>query len=97
MPDPEKTLRTGAIPVRERLTIDEQWKSYEKRCVPENAHEIQRVECKRAFYGGASVLFTTLTTGLDGGADATELDVQYIDKLHLELIDFHRAVIEGKA
>lgn len=94
MPDPE-TTRPGAIPLRERPTLAEEWQSYSDRIVPKDAHEIQRIETKRAFYAGATRMFMVMTEGLDGGDDATELDIQYMDRLHMELIQFQRDVASG--
>ena len=39
-------------------TIFEEWHSYERDVVPANAPNVQREECRRAFYAGAMASFT---------------------------------------
>ena len=35
------------------MTAAELWESYETEVLPKDAPDVQRVECKRAFYAGA--------------------------------------------
>jgi hypothetical protein len=41
-------------------TIGEHWASYLAEVVPAGASDVQREECKRAFYGGAQAMFACM-------------------------------------
>ena len=37
------------------------WQAYQRECIPWNAPAVQHEECRRAFYGGAAIIFGILT------------------------------------
>lgn len=83
-------LNDGVMPVRERLTFADEWQEFQRAILPLECSLTQRVETKRAFYAGARV-FMRLTMGnLDADHEPTELDVQYMDALNNELLQFAR-------
>ncbi len=87
--------REGAIPLRERRTVAEEWKEFRK-LIPEYAPDVQVTEMRRAFYCGATAVFG-LMTDLDSGSDATDLDLEYYVSLEKELEDFQEAIARGEA
>jgi hypothetical protein len=92
----DEKLREGAIPLRERRTLDEEWRDFDRQCIPPTAPELQRVEMKRAWYAGAATFFS-LAGDLDSEPDATELDLAYVTSLENEIKAFAIALSEGRA
>lgn len=90
-------IKPGAIPLRERRTLGDEWEDFEKRIIPKTAGPIQRQEMKRAFYGGAGTMFGLLSTGFDKDEDPTEIDLDYMTNIHNELRVFQRDIEEGRA
>lgn len=84
----------GAIPLRERRTLADEWKEFGVQVVPNGAPDVQRVEMQKAFYAGATIMFSLLTGGLDPHAEPTELDVAYVESLHQELQAFVKSLQE---
>jgi biotin synthase-like enzyme len=62
-----------------------------------NAPQIQRQEMRRAFYAGASALFTIMTTQMTEGDEPQEADMNMMDDIHQELNDFSDAIGAGRA
>jgi hypothetical protein len=95
-PDP---LPRGAIPLRERLTLFEQWQAFVKDIGLDHPRvtELQRREMRRAFYSGAATFFSLLISDTDGGVEASELDVAYVESLFQELQHFKRMIARGEA
>jgi hypothetical protein len=77
--------------------MEKQWQMFEKMVLPENCDAIQRQEMRRAFYAGASALFSGVLAALSGGDEATPADMQIVEDLHNELRQFGQAVVEGRA
>jgi hypothetical protein len=88
---------TGAIPLRERLTLGDQWADFERRVLPASVGKIQRQEMRRAWYAGAATLFSLMAGGLDADHEPTDLDVAYLDSLNGELAAFAESVRAGRA
>lgn len=94
------TIKKGAIPLRERLTVDDEWRSFKDAIGLDTmgAGEAQKIETRRAFMAGARSMFALLTGGFDhGDQEPTELDLQYVTMLNQELDFFKRLVERGKA
>lgn len=89
--------KAGEIPLRERLSLADEWASYAADVMPANAPEVQRVETRRAFYAGAGAMFGCMTGGLDANHEPTDLDVAYIESIHQELKQFSRDIAKGTA
>lgn len=65
--------------------IEDAWLSYLRQVLPENAPEVQVIECRRAFYGGAATLFGSIMRSLSPGNGVTENDLQVMFDLEAEL------------
>lgn len=75
------------------------WERYEKLAVPAGASDLQRKETRQAFYAGAAVLFQTLMTALDPGAEETPEDMTRMLDLQAEVDEFGQeldAAVLGK-
>lgn len=92
----EKTQPEGAIPLRERRALSEEWKEF-TRVIPDGAPEMQVVEMRRAFYSGAASLFGLIAGGLDADHEPTDLDVAYLESINEELATFARDLERGAA
>jgi hypothetical protein len=67
-------------------TIREEWEQYERAVVPQNASPVQRVECRKAFYGGILVVMTRLIRLVDSNSSKETLDM--IESMTIELATF---------
>lgn len=68
--------------------IEKWWLSY-KAVLPKNASQVQISETRQAFYAGAAILFTDLTTsGLDEGDDPTDDDLAKMQGIQDEIDAF---------
>lgn len=77
--------------------LNAEWRSYAEKVLPPGAPAVQRVECRRAFYGGAMSMFFAITDGLTAGDEITDADLARIEKLHDELKKFSDACGENRA
>lgn len=77
----------------EPITMEGLWSSYAREVLPADAPEVQRVECRRAFYAGAKAFEYALSEPPDelGGA------VAQIAGLIDELEAFAGDVREGRS
>lgn len=87
----------GAIPLRERRTLADEWAEFSRAVMPKDAPEMQRVEMRRAWYAGAAAMFGLMTGGLDADHEPTDLDVAYVESLAQEIEAFSREIARGKA
>lgn len=89
--EPVAGLQVGAIPLRERRTLADEWKEF-ARTIPVGAPEVQRAEMQKAFYGGAVVMLSLLSNGLDANSEPTDLDVAYVESVSQELQAFVKSL-----
>lgn len=82
--------------MREKL-LAKQWEIYRKRVIPENAHAIQVIESRRAFYAGAECLMVAVMQNLSDGSETTEADLAVMESIDAELKQFVRDVQAGVA
>ncbi len=68
--------------------IKDGWDSYQEMVVPIDAPDVQIAETKQAFYSGAAILFHTIMLGLEGGDEATDADMQWMQDLQNEIDAF---------
>lgn len=68
--------------------IEGGWKAYELVSGLKNASEVQRNECRKAFFLGAQHLFSSIIGMLSPDNEPTESDMQRMDKLDAELRKF---------
>lgn len=69
-------------------TIGEAWASYVAEVVPAAASEVQREECKRAFYAGAQGMYTAIMEAVEGEDEAT--NEARLVSLRREMLDWLR-------
>jgi hypothetical protein len=86
--------RTGGRPV---FTLAASWASFEAGALPVMVGDVQRREMRRAFYAGAAGMLGTIMDMLDPGDDATEADLDNMDKLHAEIVRFGEDMEAGRA
>lgn len=82
---------------KKRKLLAEQWKSYAKSVLPVDCSIVQRTETRRAFYAGALEVFIGIMAALTPTGDAKEGDVQMLQDIHDELLEFGKDVKEGQA
>lgn len=75
--------------------IDTAWRSYAEQVIPMNAPDIQRQECRRAFYAGAASVFSGIMTMLDPGAEPTDADLEKMSALEDELNQYAKSLAAG--
>jgi hypothetical protein len=64
--------------------IEEAWKDYEAKVIPPTASVVQRTECRRAFWAGATTCFFGVLRRLDEGQEPTEADLKFMDGVKAE-------------
>lgn len=77
------------------MTIAEQWQEFSKIIELEEAHILQQIEMKRAFYAGNVCMLDIFMDLIQ--QDPPETARETIQQLHEELGDFAEAVLEGRA
>lgn len=80
-----------------RKSLAGEWADFAAKIIPANASDVQRVECRRAFYAGAQSMFVCVTGQLDAGTEPTDADMIYMDSLQAELKDFCDDIVAGRA
>lgn len=77
--------------------IAEAWRDFEIQVIPLNAPEIQRTECRRAFYAGAIAMFGGIVNMLEPGQEATEADLKKMDAIQAEINQYSGDLKAGRA
>lgn len=78
----------GQIPLRERRSLADEWNEFERAIGLRGCSDVQRIEMRRAFYGGAITMYNLAMTGLDEGSEPTELDIAYMESIQQEIADY---------
>lgn len=52
------------------MTLRNEWHSYDLEVIPRAASIVQREECRRAFYAGASATFAYVMKAVEPGIDS---------------------------
>ena len=68
--------------------LEQEWLSYRAKVIPAGAGEVQVEESRRAFYAGAASLYGVVMNMLDPVLETTENDVQRMEDLQNELLEF---------
>ena len=70
--------------------IERSWRSYLASVMPKDAGETQIKETRQAFYSGAAILFTTMTSELffDEGVQETADDIEKMIQIQKEVDAF---------
>lgn len=77
--------------------IADAWRDFEIQVIPLNAPEVQRTECRRAFYQGARTLFEGLVGMLSPDQEPTAADLRKMDDIKAEIDQFVVNLREGRA
>lgn len=77
--------------------MDAAWRSYAEMVLPFGASDIQRQECRRAFYAGGQALLGGIMGMLDPGVEPTEADLDKMTALSAELEQFAADLAAGRA
>ncbi len=75
--------------------IADAWRDFEIKVIPLNAPDVQRTECRRAFYAGARTLLTGIVGMLDADKEPTEDDLKRMDAIQAELNQYQVDLREG--
>ena len=80
--------------------IEPAWLRFETMVLPRDASAVQRSEMRKAFYGGAAILFRIITGRLEEGAEPTDADLRMMDDVSAEIDEYGEeldaAVFKGK-
>jgi len=76
--------------------IADAWRDFEIRVIPLDAHEIQRTECRRAFYAGAVSMWSGLLSVLEPGEEPTAKDMAVMDDLKAEIDQYAKDLQAGR-
>lgn len=68
--------------------IEGGWRAYASLSGLDKASDVQRTECRKAFFLGAQHLFMSVMGMLSADAEPTELDIERMNKLDKELRSF---------
>lgn len=68
--------------------IEQMWDGFAKMVVPASAPEVQRVEMRKAFYAGASALFTLMVKSMSDGPDEMPEDMALMENIQSEIDEF---------
>lgn len=74
--------------IKGKSSLAAAWRAYEEMVVHPQAPDIQREECKLAFYAGAATLFYSIMIGLDPGTEPTDADMARMDAINKEVEQF---------
>lgn len=67
--------------------IEPEWKSYERDVLTTTASDVQRSECRLAFYAGAAAVFGRLIDSVgDDDEEPTSEEVNVVKAIHDELL-----------
>lgn len=77
--------------------MDTAWRSYAEQVLPIDAPDVQRQECRRAFYAGGQACLGGIMNMLDPGVDPTEADLDKMTALQGELEQFAADVAARRA
>ena len=91
MPDPR--IRELADSLAKQLThegklIEAGWIVYDKLVLSPNAPQIQRDECRMAFFSGAQHLFGSIMSIMEEDAEPTPADLERMSQIQAELENF---------
>jgi hypothetical protein len=94
--------RKAAAPGVERMSakrqlMGEQWDSFARAIFNKDTPDVQRREMRRAFYAGGEAILFKILTEFAPDAEPTEADLQIMDDLHKELLEFGKLMQQGRA
>jgi hypothetical protein len=85
------------MPEPRRMYLKEQWNSYLRSVMPEDAPRVQIQECRRAFYAGAQAFIASQAMAIEAAGGEKTAEARALFELATELCEFRRDVLEGRA
>jgi hypothetical protein len=68
--------------------IEQAWQGYSAQVLPCDATPKQILDCRRAFFGGAAVLWTIIQKGLSNDHEATAEDMAFLAQVAEEIEEY---------
>ena len=82
--------------VNSNTPLKDHWESYLNEVLPKNAPEVQKVECRRAFYAGALSIWVTVISGVSEAEELTGSDLELIKILKSEFAEYLKELINKR-
>jgi hypothetical protein len=79
------------------MLVLEQWNEFVRMALRPDAPAIQKLEMRRAFYGGAHMILFRILDELTAGDEATPADLETMKDIQQELREFLELVKAGRA
>ena len=73
--------------------IEAGWEGFRATVIPRNANDDQVTASRTIFFAGASYLLSSIMQILDPGSEATEADLERMNKIHAELSAFEQELL----
>lgn len=70
------------------------WDGYARNVLPKDASDVQRTECRRAFYAGGIALFYKILASLGPGEEPTDADMAMLDAIKAEFEAYGEEIAE---
>lgn len=80
-----------------RMLVLEQWNEFVRMTLRPDAPAIQKLEMRRAFYGGAYMILFRVMAELSAGGETTPADLETMRDIQPELTEFLELVKAGRA
>lgn len=80
-----------------RNRIMESWNEFSRKVIHPNSPQIQRIEMRRAFYAGAAFVLEGITKDMSPGDQVQDSDIQILEDISSELVDFAEQMARGEA
>lgn len=77
--------------------IESEWETFKYAVGLADAPPQQLTEMRRAFYAGATMLFSQIMAGLEAGKEPTEGDLTRMSAIQNEMAEFNNRVKRGEA
>lgn len=77
-----------------KTPLKDHWESYLNEVLPKNAPEIQKVECRRAFYAGALAIWVTVISGVSEAEEITGSDLLLMNTIKNEFAEYLKELIK---
>jgi hypothetical protein len=86
----------GPQAIKQRL-MAEQWELFVQAVGLNAVSEVQRSEMRRAFYAGAHAILIRVIAAFAPEGEPTDADMEIMESVHQELLDFAKDLKDGRA
>lgn len=80
-----------------RLLLAEKWDGLARRILPPGCSLVQKQEMRRVFYAGAESMMRCILGEISPGKEVSPEDEAVMENLDVELREFAKAMLEGRA